>query len=105
MLDKIAKTIDDYVQNKDNPEVLLESLKTLASSGYYLANEMADQKIIYNSKVMRFMGDGDSATMAEKRAKNETAELQRMKILIPQVNKTQDAIRTQISWLKHEMNN
>ena len=103
MLEKIAQAIADYDNHKDSPEVLLESLKTLSTGGFFLAQEMAEQKIIFNSKVMRFMGDGDSATLAEKRAKNETPELQRIKTLIPQVNKTMDAIRSQLSWLKNEM--
>ncbi len=107
LLSKITLTVSEYRDLGDklvfeDIQVLNGLLKNLSGDLFFLEKYRDDYARKYNSLMYGFTKDGSSVSGAEIKAKEQVPELYMLRRIMTAGYKCQDAIRTNISYLKTE---
>jgi len=102
-LQAIERVADWYKNAKGaSPEQLLEALRVVTSHLFTLETERANYHKLYEDIIFDKTKDGDSVARATNAAEVEVPELYMLRRIMEASYKMADAIRSQISYLKHE---
>jgi hypothetical protein len=103
-LEAITKAVNWYSRTKSpDPNLLLESLRVITSHLFTLETHRAIYQNAFESIV--FDGtkvDGESVARAKNRAEVEVPELYKLRRIMEASYRVADAIRTTLSFIKHE---
>lgn len=83
---------------------MVECLRQIASTLYYLEGERATYHDKWQTIVHQGILKGDSVSGSENKAHLEVPEMYKLRKLMTSAYSVCEAIRTQVSYLKHEMN-
>lgn len=106
----VIKRVDQVVNNYfkcdlSNGNALNEYLKLISSCLYYLESVRSEIHDKWQSKVKEKIDEGFAVSRAENIAYVEFPEMYELRRIMTSGYKIQDAIRTNISYLKQEINN
>lgn len=105
-LDKLNKYVNEYYNcNRQDGEVLLMLLQKITSLLYYLETVRGEVHDAYEGKVFELVKDGQSVARAINEANVTYPQMYQLRRLMDGAYRVVDAIRTNISYLKSEMNN
>lgn len=107
LLNQISSVILDYREMNDtlvfnDTEVLSGMLKNLSSDLFFLEKYRDEYARKYNAILYTEIKEGKSVSGADIIAKERVPELYQLRRLMTSAYKVQDAIRTNISFLKNE---
>lgn len=104
-LTRIAELIDVYRSTEGlTGAELVELLRELTGHLAYLETPRAEFHLKFNSEVNKLMSEGMSNAKATPKAEQKVPELYQLRRIMTGGYKVTDAIRTQISYLKQELN-
>ena len=105
-IDKLNKYINQYYTcNRSDGETLLMLLQKITSLLYYLETVRGDVHNAYETHVFNCVKDGNSVSRAINEANVTYPQMYQLRRLMDGAYRIVDAIRTNISYLKSEMNN
>ena len=105
-LDKLNRYVNEYYNcNRQDGEVLLMLLQKITSLLYYLETVRGEVHDAYEGKVFELVKDGQSVARAINEANVTYPQMYQLRRLMDGAYRVVDAIRTNISYLKSEMNN
>lgn len=105
-LDKLNRYVNEYYNcNRQDGEKLLMLLQKITALLYYLETVRGEVHDAYEGKVFELVKDGQSVARAINEANVTYPQMYQLRRLIDGAYRVVDAIRTNISYLKSEMNN
>ena len=105
-LDKLNRYVNEYYNcNRQDGEKLLMPLQKITALLYYLETVRGEVHDAYEGKVFELVKDGQSVARAINEANVTYPQMYQLRRLIDGAYRVVDAIRTNISYLKSEMNN
>lgn len=105
-LDKLNGYVNEYYNcNRQDGEKLLMLLQKITALLYYLETVRGDVHDAYEGKVFELVKDGQSVSRAINEANVTYPQMYQLRRLMDGAYRVVDAIRTNISYLKSEMNN
>lgn len=106
VITKMNGLVNEYhrMQNMDGNR-LNYILKDMSACLYYLEGVRSDVHETFITKMNELIDAGDSATGAEKKAHAEFPAMYKLRRVMDGAYKVTEAIRSNISYLKHEMTN
>jgi hypothetical protein len=104
-LEHIASQIKTYRElNPNDGSGMIECLRQITATLYYLEGIRSDYHDIWQTTVHRHILEGQSVSASEHNAHVEVPELYRLRHLMHSAYTVCEAIRSQTSFIKHEMN-
>lgn len=105
-LDKLNRYVNEYYNcNRQDGEKLLMLLQKITALLYYLETVRGEVHDAYEGKVFELVKDGQSVARAINEANVTYPQMYQLRRLMDGAYRVVDAIRTNISYLKSEMNN
>ena len=105
-LDNITSIIDTYYGVQDpTGTMLVEWLKDMTSLLYYLETERAKIHEQWQKVVFRLVSNGKTVSRAENEAHTIHPEMYKLRRVMDAGYRVVDAMRSQLSFIKAEMNN
>jgi len=107
ILDKITTIIEDYNSSDGHhPEGLLNMARTLAANLFFLEKHRANiQKKFEGQKYLLINNDGMPVSKAENVCNFRYPEMYMLRRVMEAGYKNLDIMRSEVSWLRAEMNN
>ena len=105
VLNKIADIIEDYNNSQLDGVKLNNNLKLLTSYLYYIETIRTEAHERYEAVIYNKVKDGFSVARAKNEANVKVPEMYKLRRLLESGYRVADAMRTNISFLKYEINN
>jgi hypothetical protein len=105
-LEKLNHYVNEYYKcNRQDGETLLMLLQKITALLYYLESVRSEIHDAYEGKVFELVKDGQSVARAVNEANVTYPQMYQLRRLMDAGYRVVDAIRTNISYLKHERTN
>lgn len=106
VIDKITVIIEDYNSTTGHhPEGLLDMARTLAANLFFLEKHRAEVHKKYEGFKHTLINGGSPIGKAENKANFTHPEMYMLRRIMEAGYKNLDIMRSEISWLRAEMNN
>jgi len=108
-MEKVLKEISEIIQQY-NKMISIDGgtlnlmIKQLSTRLYYLETERAEYHKKFQGIIFKLTQEGKSVSRAENQAHVEVPEMYLLRRIMDAGYRVTDAMRTNISYLKHEMN-
>ncbi len=105
-LDEVTKIIEAYGSPKKMPDghTINEYLRKLTTRLYYLETLRTEAKQKHDAIIFQAVNEGESVARASNKADNEVPELYLLRRILESGYRCSDAMRSNLSYLKKEMN-
>lgn len=105
-LNHISEAIREYRQMEELDGVTLNRLlQQITGTLFYLEKERAEFHHLFQSKIREKVSSGMSVARAENEAHEEVPQMYMLRRIMDSAYEVAGAIRSNISWLKTEMQN